>query len=270
MNKIERIGGEGQPPPGPRSELREAADARDKRRGTAGPEPGTTTPERRGRRPLIIAIAAIVLIAAIILIWSWWQNSSRYETTDDAFIDTHIVRVSPQIAGRVVRVLVNDNQLVQPGALLAEIDAGNARTGLAQVQAQQGQAEAQLQQARSQVTIAQHNYEQALSSAAAAAVQAQNAATDANRYRELERINPQAVARQQLDQADNQAANLAHQRDAAQQEAQAQSAQRQTAAAQAKAAQATLDALKAQVQQAQLNVGYERVVAPITGHVAQR
>jgi membrane fusion protein (multidrug efflux system) len=273
MNKIERIGGDGQPPlePEPRSERREAADARDARRGAAGaPGSGTTAPERRGRRRLIIAIGAVILIAAIILIWSWWENSSRYETTDDAFIDTHIVRLSPQIAGRVVRVLVNDNQLVQPGALLVEIDAGNARTGLEQVQAQQGQAEAQLLQARSQMTIAQHNYEQALSNAAAAAVQAQNAQTEANRYRELQRINPQAVASQQLDQAVNQASNLAHQRDAAQQEAQAQSAQRQTAAAQAKAAQATLDALKAQVQQAQLNVGYERVVAPIAGHVAQR
>src|SRR5579872_2821916 len=121
MNKIERIGGEGQPPPEPRSELREVADARDKRRSAAGPEPGTTTPERAGRRRMMLAIGAVVLVAAIILIWNWWESSSHYETTDDAFIDTHIVRVSPQIAGRVVRVLVNDNQLVQPGALLIEI-----------------------------------------------------------------------------------------------------------------------------------------------------
>lgn len=272
MNKIERIAGDGQPSPesGPRSERREAADTRETRRGAAGPpEPGTTAP-RRKRNPLILAVGAVILIAAAILIWSWWQNSSRYETTDDAFIDTHVVHVSPQIAGRVVRVLVNDNQLVQPGSLLVEIDAGNAQTGLQQVVAQQGQAEAQLQQARSQMTIAQHNYEQAMASAAAAAVQAQNAETEANRYRELQRINPEAVARQQLDQAENQARNLTDQRDAAQQQAQAQSAQRQTAAAQAKAAEATLNALKAQVQQAQLNVGYERVVAPVAGHVAQR
>jgi len=272
MNKIDRIAGDGQPPEsGPRSERRDTADARETRRGAAGsPGPGTTAPARRRRNPLIWLIGAVILIAAIIGIWSWWQNSSRFETTDDAFIDTHIVHVSPQIAGRVIRVLVNDNQLVQPGSLLVEIDAGNAQTGLAQVEAQQVQAEAQLQQARNQMTIAQHSYEQAASNAAAAAVQAQNAQTDANRYRELERLNPQAVASQQLDQAANQALNLAHQRDAAQQEAQAQSAQRQTAAAQAKAAEATVNALKAQVQQAQLNVGYERVVAPVAGHVAQR
>lgn len=272
MNKIERIPGGGQPPESePHSERRDAADSRETRRGAPGaPGPGTTAPARRRRNPLYLAIGAVILIAAIILIWSWWENSSHYETTDDAFIDTHIVHVSPQIAGRVVRVLVNDNELVQPGSLMVEIDAGNAQTGLAQVRAQQGQAEAQLQQQHDQMTIAQHNYEQALANAAAAAVQAQNAQTDANRYRELQRINPQAVASQQLDQAVNQALNLAHQRDAAQQEAQAQSAQRQTAAAQAKAAEATVNALKAQVQQAQLNVGYERVVAPVAGHIAQR
>jgi len=273
MNKIERISGDGQPSPQsePRSERRESADVREKRRGAAGPpEPGIAAPPRRKRSPLFLVIGAILVIAAIIAIWSWYQNSSHFETTDDAFIDTHIVHVSPQIAGRVVRVLVNDNQLVQPGSLLVEIDAGNAQTGLAQVQAQQAQAEAQLQQARNQIRVAQDSYEQATANAAAAAVQAQNAETDANRYRELQRLNPEAVARQQLDQAENQARNLADQHEAALRQAEGQAAQRQTAAAQEKAAEATLNALKAQVQQAQLNVGYERVVAPIAGHVAQR
>lgn len=273
MNKIERISGDFPPPPEsePRSERRGAPDAREQRRGAAGaPQPVTSPPARRRTNLLIPVIGAVIVIGAIIAGWRWWQNASRFESTDDAFIDTHIAHVSPQIAGRVIRLLVSDNQLVQPGALLVEIDAGNAQTGLQQVLAQEVQAEAQLQQARSQITIAQHSYEQAQSNAAAAAVQAQNAETNANRYRELERINPQAVAQQQLDEAENQTRNLAHQRDAAQQEAQAQSVQRQTAAAQAKAAEATLNALKAQVQQAQLNVGYERVFAPVAGHVTQR
>lgn len=273
MNKIERISGDAPPPPEsePRSEMRESADAREKRRGTAGPpQPGTPAPTRRRMNPLILVVGAVIVIGAIIAGWSWYQNSSRFETTDDAFIDTHIAHVSPQIAGRVVRLLVSDNQLVQPGTLLLEIDSGNAQTGLQQVVAQEGQAEAQLQQARNQIRIAQDSYEQAMANAAAVATQAQNAAADANRYHELERINPQAVARQQLDQADSQARNLADQRDAAQRQAQGQAAQRQTAAAQEKAAEATVNSLKAQVQQAQLNVGYERVVAPIAGHIAQR
>lgn len=273
MNRIDRISGDAQPPldPEPRSERREQADARDARRAAAGTS-GTSAPPRPRRRlnPVVLAIGAVLLIGAIILGWSWWQNSSHYESTDDAFIDTHIVRVAPQIAGRVVRVLVNDNQLVQPGELLVEIDAGNAQTALQQIQAQESQAEAQLQQARAQIRIAQDSYEQSMANAAAAAAQAQNAQTDANRYRELERINPEAVARQQLDQAEAQARNLADQRDAAARQAQAQAGQRQTAAAQEKAAESAVNALRAQVAQARLTVGYEQVVAPVAGHVAQR
>jgi membrane fusion protein (multidrug efflux system) len=165
---------------------------------------------------------------------------------------------------------VNDNQVVQPNQLLVEIDAGNAQTQLQQVLAQESQAEAQLQQARTQIRVAQDTYEQSLANVAAVAAQAQNAQTELNRYRELQRANPQAVAQQQVDQADAQARNTAAQRDAAQRQSQAQAAQRAAVAAQAQAAQAAVNALHAQESQARLTVGYERVYAPVAGHVAQR
>jgi len=171
---------------------------------------------------------------------------------------------------RIVRVDVNDNELVQAGQLLVEIDAGNAQTQLQQVQAQEQQAEAQLQQARDQIRVAQNTYEQAVANIAAVSAQAQNAATEFNRYRELQRINPEAVAQQQIDQAEAQARNTAAQRDAATQQAQAQSAARNTAAAQAQAADAQVNAAKALVGQARITVGYERIIAPVAGHVAQR
>ena len=272
MNRIDRISEESQPAPGPgaRIERREqnTPEQRDDLRG--GPESGQPSLRRNRLRPVLLTIGAAILIAAVLLGISWWENASRFETTDDAFIDTHIVRIAPQIAGRVVRVDVNDNQLVQPNQLLAEIDAGNAQTQLQQVLAQEGQAEAQLQQARTQIRVAQDTYEQSLANVAAMAAQAENAQTELNRFRELQRINPEAVAQQQLDQANAQARNTAAQRDAAQRQSQAQAAQRTSAAAQVQAADAAVNALRAQEAQARLSVGYERVYAPVAGHVAQR
>ena len=272
MNRMDRIPGEPEPPlgPGPSGEQRGAPERPAPRKTDQRPGEAPASPRRWRLRPFLLLIGAAVVIGAIILGVSWWQNASHFESTDDAFIDTHIVRVAPQIAGRIVRVDVNDNQLVQPGQLLVEIDAGNAMTQLQQATAQQGQAEAQLQQAQTQIRVAQDNYEQALDNAAAMAAQAQTAQTDANRYRELQRINPEAVAQQQLDQAEAQARNLADQRDAAQRQAQAQGSQRTAVAAQAKAAEAAVNALKAQVAQARITVGYERIVAPVAGHIAQR
>src|SRR5205823_12913157 len=159
MNRIDRITDE----PGPNPRL-------DARPGGGRESPGSSTSPARSRRrinPILLAGAAVILIGAVILGVSWWQNASHFETTDDAFIDTHIVRVAPQIAGRIVRVDVNDNELVQAGQLLVEIDAGNAQTQLQQVQAQEQQAEAQLQQARDRIRVAQNTYEQAVANIAA-------------------------------------------------------------------------------------------------------
>jgi membrane fusion protein (multidrug efflux system) len=271
MNRMDRIPGEPEPPlgPGPSGEQRVPLE-RPFRPTVDQPAPKRSASPRGGLRPILLLVGAVILIGAIVLGVTWWRNASHFESTDDAFIDTHIVRIAPQIAGRIVRVDVNDNQLVQPGQLLVEIDAGNAQTQLQQATAQQGQAEAQLQQARTQIRVAQDNYQQALDNAAAIAAQAQAAQTEANRYRELQRINPEAVAQQQLDQAVAQARNLADQRDAAQRQAEAQGSQRASVAAQAKAAEAAVNALKAQVSQARITVGYERIVAPVAGHIAQR
>src|ERR1700742_2179376 len=62
-----------------------------------------------------IALIVLLLIAGGII---WWLIARQYEDTDDAFIDTHIVHISPQTNGQVLRVYVTDNQFVRAGAPL--------------------------------------------------------------------------------------------------------------------------------------------------------
>src|SRR5580698_8996003 len=61
-------------------------------------------PRWRRRRWLIVLIA-LVIIGAIIGGTMWWIESSKWVSTDDAFIDTHTIQVSAQVAGRVKTVL---------------------------------------------------------------------------------------------------------------------------------------------------------------------
>ena len=133
MNRMDRIPGEPEPPlgPGPSGEQRGTPNPPAHRTADQSAGKAPASPRRGRLRPILLLIGAAILIGAIILGVSWWQNASHFESTDDAFIDTHIVRIAPQIAGRIVRVDVNDNQLVQPGQLLVEIDAGNATTAIA-------------------------------------------------------------------------------------------------------------------------------------------
>ncbi|HEY2070676.1 MAG TPA: HlyD family secretion protein [Rhizomicrobium sp.] len=192
--------------------------------------------------PLFKIGAAIVVVVAIVIGVIWWLIARKYEDTDDAFIDTHIVHISPQIAGQVLQVHVNDNQLVHKGDLLVVIDPADANAKLVQVQAQETQAETQ--------------YFQALATERGAAAQASNAARDLARYRLLQRTSPQAVAQEQVDQAVATQKNAAAQRDAAQ--------------AQISGALAQIKVYKAQIAAAQLSVGYTHIVAPIDGHIAQK
>jgi membrane fusion protein (multidrug efflux system) len=91
------------------------------------------------RIPLPIAAALLVGAAALTGVW-WWRHASRYESTDDAFIDARKVQVASALNGIVVDVPVTDNQLVDAGAILLRIDPRDYRTALAQAKAQVAQA----------------------------------------------------------------------------------------------------------------------------------
>jgi membrane fusion protein (multidrug efflux system) len=194
------------------------------------------------RNPLVrigIVIVVLGLIAGGIL---YWLHARQYESTDDAFIDTHIVQVAPQIAAQVTRIYVTDNQLVRAGQPLADLNPADPQARIAQIEAQQAQAETQIAQARA--------------NEAAAAAQAQNAARDVARYRYLKRTSPLAVAQQQIDQAEAAAKSA--------------TAQRNAAEAQIRGAEAQMKVLKAELSQAQINLGYTHIVSPVDGTIAQR
>ncbi len=186
---------------------------------------------------LVLLVIALVVGAII-----WWLIARQYEDTDDAFIDTHIVHISPQTNGQVLQVYVTDNQFVRAGQPLIEIDSSDANTRIAQIEAQEVQAETQVGQA----TATEEG----------AAAQALNATRDLSRYRELQRTTPAAVAQQQIDQAVAAAANARAQRD--------------VAAHQIAGAEAQIKVLKAQLAAAQLTLGYTHMVAPVDGHITQK
>src|ERR1700733_6036343 len=74
--------------------------------------------QRRGLAIAIILGSAIVILAVAL----WWLHARNYESTDDAFIDTRTVQISPQVAAAVVDVPVTDNQLVDASAELVRLD----------------------------------------------------------------------------------------------------------------------------------------------------
>jgi membrane fusion protein (multidrug efflux system) len=250
----------------------------------ASDKPPKKKPSLWARHPISVVIAIVVLVVLIVLAVLFFLNARHFQSTDDAFVDTHLVRIAPRISGRVSRVLVDDNQFVRAGQVLFELDPRDEQARLNQQMAVRAQAEAQIAQARAQllqiaaqIQVGEANVRQASATARASEAPAAFAASDLARYQSLRALNPTAVAQQQLDQAASQARSTAAQRDAALrqvQSAQAQvratATQRAAALAQIAAGEAQAQSAEAQIESARLDLAYTTIRAPEDGNIAQR
>ena len=106
-----------------------------------------------GRKFIIIGIVLLLVVGAIFFYW----RSTFTEDTDDAQVDGNLYQISSRVSGQVVKVYVDDNQTVQAGQLLAEIDPTDYQVALDQAQANLASAQAEFAQATVNVPITQVN-----------------------------------------------------------------------------------------------------------------
>jgi membrane fusion protein (multidrug efflux system) len=146
------------------------------------------------KRPAFLIGATIVLLVAALLGIRYWLYARSHETTDDAFIDGHIIQVSPKASGYVARIYVTDNQQVNAGDLLAELDARDYEAKVAQAKAALDAGLAQQHQAQTQVTLTRANTRSNVQQAAAGVRQARSGVegAQANAAAERTRISQAA------------------------------------------------------------------------------
>lgn len=95
---------------------------------------GEVTSEKQ-RAKWLVPLAAVVLIVGIFLGVRSYLFSQSHESTDDAFVTSHVINVSPQIQGTVVKVFVKDNQEVKAGDLIAQLDDRSLKAAFDQAKA---------------------------------------------------------------------------------------------------------------------------------------
>lgn len=100
------------------------------------------------KRVIIPAITTVVILILGIIVSI---NSIFYKSTDDAFIEGHIITVAPRVSGPVIRLLIDDNQKVKKGDLLLEIDPKDYEVKLKQTLAKLEEAKAALGSADNQI-----------------------------------------------------------------------------------------------------------------------
>jgi membrane fusion protein, multidrug efflux system len=219
------------------------------------------------KRPLFMLVAIVVIIALIVVGTIFLIDSRHHETTDDAFIDGNASQIAAQVAGRVTRLYVNDNQVVQRGDPLVDIDAADVTAKVDQAKAGVLTAQSQADQAVAQVEGQKANAAQAAANARQAEAESTNAQQDLARFKG---VDPDAVSRQQYDQAVAQARSAKAKVDAARATEGTAQAQVKAAQANVRVAQAQVATAQADLQTAQIQLGYTHVVAAIDGRVTKR
>ncbi len=220
---------------------------------------------RLRRHPFVAALGLIALVFAAAAAYLYWDYAAHFELTDDAFIAARQFAIAPKVAGYVTAVPVTDNQHVNKGDAIAQIDQRDYRVALAQAEAQVAGAEAGIHNIDAQIVT--QDAQIAANQAQVAQAQANLELTKVTWGRDKPLVN-QGWATAQQGTIDVQ--NLKAQQ-AAVESAQAtlKVARRQidTLRAQRASAEANLAQAQAQRDQAELNLSYTTVIADQPGRV---
>jgi membrane fusion protein (multidrug efflux system) len=256
-------------------ELRRDTDggSGDGREGAPAPRATVAALPRKGRRRAVMALAALVLVGALIG-GGYWYLTLDQEATDDAFIDGDVIHVGPQVSGQILALHITDNQRVQQGDLLIEIDPRDFVTARDQAGAALAVARAQAENARINLEMVEVTAPARL--AAAKARLAGDLATMKQAELEAERqsnAGPRATSQNAIDTAVANARSAAAtvDLDRAQVEMQ-QLVQQDIDQAKAEIDQLEAQARQAEAQlaQAELNLSYTKIRAPADGIVTGR
>ena len=256
-------------PPHRRTDDADLEEDKPKRQGPDedGKSDAVKTPTPRWKKLLYWAIGAVVLLAIIVAGVMYWLHSRNYASTDDAFVDGHISQISSQVAGRVIRVAIDDNQEVRSGQILVELDQRDYRVKLDQAEAQRTQAVAQLEQARAGLLMQQASVDQAAANVRVSEADLGQAVADLARYRG---VDPKAISRQTVETAGASSKSAQARVDANRQAVAAAQANVASQNAQIEAARANLKAADVAVANAELQLSYTTIAAPRDGKVARR
>ncbi|HEX3628010.1 MAG TPA: HlyD family secretion protein [Verrucomicrobiae bacterium] len=273
MNTIEERRDLSQSPPAPHPDSRNGhtstetpAATREQRLPDDDKASTNITPgNRKWLRLAIIGAAALVVGLAVGVYY--FRFIGPYESTDDAFIEGHATAVAPQVSGRVVQLLVQDNQEVKQGDLLFAIDPRDYEAQLALAQANLAAARSQLTQSKAQFGVDQARLGQEQANLIAVEAQADYSKADLKRD---QIIGSLGVSQDQIDLAESQAHSSAAQVEVARNQILAAQAQTALSQASIETSVANVQQNEADVRQAELNLSYTKVTAPETGYVTHR
>jgi membrane fusion protein (multidrug efflux system) len=233
------------------------------------PAPVAKAAQKGGLRRLLMAGAALAVLAGA----SWYGYDywtvGRFEvSTDDAYVKADNTTIAPKVSGYLHEVLVGDNERVKAGQVLARIDDRDYTVALEQARADVAAAEAAVASKRAQLDVQRAVIDAAKATLDVDTASATFAKQENRRYTDLATTGYGSVQNAQAAQSRDASALAAIERD----KANLASALKQVELLQAEIGQSVAAAARANAlqRQAELNLSYTTIVAPIEGVVGNR
>ena len=227
--------------------------------------PVSAPPNRR-----VLVVAGLIGLIALGAGGRMWYRSHYFVETENAYVSGHVHPVSSRIAGVVTSVLIDDNQVVKAGDVIAELDPFDQRVKVEQIAAQIDTAEQQVLQAEAQIAQVQAQASAAGAQVAQSEAQLLRAKQDAERYGQLYTSQMKAVSKAELDAVNatraGAVADLAARRDGVL----AAKASTTAAGSAREVLKAQVRVLRVQLKDAQQQLTYNRILAPVSGRIGKR
>ncbi len=223
-------------------------------------------PKSGPSRPLLIVLLLLAAIGA----WGGWQflADRPFETTDDAFVEGHIVEIGPQVSALVLGVHFLENQRIKQGSLMVDLDPRDFEAKLAEAKAKEESAQTRLAESVSQQSVAKATVGQSEAEVEIARANAENSENDLKRNQSLNTGN--VISKREYDNAVAVARTTRAALQAAEKRLAASRAQEAEVQAQVETARAAIHEAQVQVRQAELQLSYTKIKAPSPGRIARK
>ena len=224
-------------------------------------------PREPRQRPWVWALISVAAVAATAAGIGYYIYNLSFESTDDAFIEGHIVPVSSRVSGHVAKVYIEDNQLVKEGDLLAELDPSDFETRLAAAEAALQVARATCEARATAVMAAETDVAQGKADwLPPKHKQRARTATETNRVT----CTSTCGLPKSLDEATEGAHVIQADITAVRERIHARQLAIEQAKSAAKAAEGGVRQAEAELRQARLNCSYTKIYTPMSGHVTRK
>jgi membrane fusion protein (multidrug efflux system) len=219
----------------------------------------------RFRSTLMILLIVVLLVTGV---GYWLLDRQHYETTDDAYLHSNIVLISPRVQGYVTQIAVSDNQAVKQGDVLVTIDDRDYQAKVIQAEANVSAEIAHIARLRAMKTSQQAHIETAGANIAAVQAKREQIQKDLQRFNNLN--DRGSASKQSLDKIQSESKQVAAELRGSQSSSNAEHNQLATLDIEITETEARLENARALVTLAKIDLEHTQVKAPVDGIIGNR